>query len=58
MASISYPGGKDSLATLLVVTKAIGRVPMLFADTGMEFPETYANVEEASRRYGLDLIRT
>jgi phosphoadenosine phosphosulfate reductase len=56
--NISYSGGKDSLATLLVVTKAIGRVPMLFADTGMEFPETYANVEEASRRYGLDLIRT
>jgi phosphoadenosine phosphosulfate reductase len=58
VANISYSGGKDSLATLLVVTKAIGRVPMLFADTGMEFPETYANVEEASRHYGLDLIRT
>jgi phosphoadenosine phosphosulfate reductase len=57
-ANVSYSGGKDSLATLLVVTKAIGRVPMLFADTGMEFPETYANVEEASRHYGLDLIRT
>ena len=56
--NVSYSGGKDSLATLLVVTKAIGRVPMLFADTGMEFPETYANVEEASRHYGLDLIRT
>jgi len=58
VANISYSGGKDSLATLLVVTKAIGKVPMLFADTGMEFPETYANVEEASRHYGLDLIRT
>ena len=57
-ANVSYSGGKDSLATLLVVTKAIGRVPMLFADTGMEFPETYANVEEASRHYGLELIRT
>ncbi len=55
---MSYSGGKDSLATLLVVTKAIGSVPMLFADTGMEFPETYANVEEASRQYGLELIRT
>ncbi len=58
VANISYSGGKDSLATLLVVIKAIGKVPMLFADTGMEFPETYANVEEASRHYGLDLIRT
>ncbi|MDD1700289.1 MAG: phosphoadenosine phosphosulfate reductase family protein [Methanoregula sp.] len=58
VANISYSGGKDSLATLLVVTKALGKVVMLFADTGLEFPETYANVEEASRRYGLDIIRT
>ena len=56
--NISYSGGKDSLATLLVVTKAIGKVPMLFADTGLEFPETYANVNEAAERYGLDVIRT
>jgi phosphoadenosine phosphosulfate reductase len=56
--NVSYSGGKDSLATLLVVKKAIGSVPMLFADTGMEFPETYANVEEVSRYYGLELIRT
>jgi phosphoadenosine phosphosulfate reductase len=58
VANVSYSGGKDSLATLLVVIKAIGKVPMLFADTGMEFPETYANVDEASRLYGLDIIRT
>jgi len=56
--NVSYSGGKDSLATLLVVTKAIGKVPMLFADTGLEFPETYENVAEASRRYGLEVIRT
>ena len=56
--NVSYSGGKDSLATLLVVKKAIGSIPLLFADTGMEFPETYANVEEASRRYGLEVIRT
>jgi phosphoadenosine phosphosulfate reductase len=56
--NISYSGGKDSLATLLVVTKAIGKVPMLFADTGFEFPETYENIDRVSRRYGLDVIRT
>jgi phosphoadenosine phosphosulfate reductase len=56
--NVSYSGGKDSLATLLVVTKAIGKVPMLFADTGLEFPETYENIAEASRRYGLEVIRT
>jgi phosphoadenosine phosphosulfate reductase len=58
VANVSYSGGKDSLATLLVVTKAIGKVPMLFADTGLEFPETYENIAEASRRYGLEVIRT
>ena len=57
-ATISYSGGKDSLATLLVVTKALGKVPLLFADTGLEFPETYANIDEVSEKYGLCVIRT
>jgi len=56
--TISYSGGKDSLVTLLVVTKAIGKVPLLFADTGFEFPETYENVREVAEKYGLDVIRT
>ena len=56
--TISYSGGKDSLATLLVVTKALGTVPLLFADTGFEFPETYQNVDAVSKKYGLPVIRT
>jgi phosphoadenosine phosphosulfate reductase len=56
--NISYSGGKDSLAMLLVVKKAIGSVPLLFADTGLEFPETYANVDTVSEKYGLEVIRT
>lgn len=56
--NVSYSGGKDSLATLLVVTKAIGKVPLLFADTGLEFPETYDNIADAANRYGLEVIRT
>ncbi|MFA4860880.1 phosphoadenosine phosphosulfate reductase family protein [Methanoregula sp.] len=56
--NISYSGGKDSLATLLVVLKAIGNVPLLFADTGLEFPETYANVDEVAKKYGLEVLRT
>lgn len=58
VANVSYSGGKDSLATLLVVTKAIGKVPMLFADTGLEFPETYENVRAVSEKYGLEVLRT
>ena len=56
--NVSYSGGKDSLAMLLVVMKAIGKVPLLFADTGFEFPETYENVDRVAGTYGLDVIRT
>jgi len=56
--TVSYSGGKDSLATLLVVQKAIGKIPLLFADTGMEFPETYENVRTVSQEFGLEVITT
>jgi phosphoadenosine phosphosulfate reductase len=54
--NVSYSGGKDSLATLLLVRKALGAVPLLFADTGLELPETYANVQEVAGRYGLPIV--
>jgi len=57
-ASVSYSGGKDSLATLLVVLKAIGKVPLIFSDTGLEFPETYENIETVAAKYDLEIIRT
>jgi phosphoadenosine phosphosulfate reductase len=56
-ATVSYSGGKDSLATLLVVRKAIGDVPLIFVDTGLEFPETYENVDAAQKEYGLQVLR-
>ena len=55
--TVSYSGGKDSLATLLVVLKALGPVPLLFADTGLEFPETYENVDAVAAHYGLEVLR-
>jgi len=55
--TVSYSGGKDSLATLLVVLKALGPVPLLFADTGLEFPETCENVDAVAERYGLEVFR-
>jgi len=55
--TVSYSGGKDSLVTLLLVIRALGRVPMIFADTGLEFPQTCRNVDEAAGRYGLDVFR-
>ncbi|MDD3070683.1 MAG: phosphoadenosine phosphosulfate reductase family protein [Methanoculleus horonobensis] len=55
--TVSYSGGKDSLATLLVVLKALGPVPLLFADTGLEFPETCENVDAVAERYGLEVLK-
>ncbi|MDI9632649.1 MAG: phosphoadenosine phosphosulfate reductase family protein [Methanolinea sp.] len=56
--NVSYSGGKDSLATLILVRKALGDVPILFADTGLEFPETYGNVDDVAETYGLPVERT
>lgn len=53
--TISYSGGKDSLVTLLITLKAGLKLPMIFADTGLEFPETIENVHEVAEKYGLEL---
>jgi phosphoadenosine phosphosulfate reductase len=37
---VAFSGGKDSLATLILVSKAIDDFDVVFVDTGIEFPET------------------
>lgn len=54
--AVSFSGGKDSLATLLLVLEAGIKPKLMFVDTGLEFSETKANVEETAGRYGLDLL--
>lgn len=53
--SVSYSGGKDSLATLLLVKDCVPEFDMLFADTGLEFPETLNNVKETAEQHSLPL---
>jgi phosphoadenosine phosphosulfate reductase len=53
--AVSYSGGKDSLATLLLVLDAGIRPKVLFIDTGLEFPETVENATSVSRELGLEL---
>ncbi|MEM4700303.1 MAG: phosphoadenosine phosphosulfate reductase family protein [Candidatus Nezhaarchaeales archaeon] len=53
---VSFSGGKDSLATLLLSLKELGDVPLLFNDTGLELPETVEHVEEVASRLGLRLL--
>jgi phosphoadenosine phosphosulfate reductase len=55
-AMVSFSGGKDSLATLLLTLEAGMSLPVLFLDTGLEFPETVEHVKEVADRHGLRLI--
>lgn len=54
--AVSYSGGKDSLATLLLVLETGVKPTLLFVDTGLEFDETRKNVKETAERYGLELV--
>lgn len=53
--AVSYSGGKDSLATLLLVLEAGLEPDMMFINTGIELPQTVENVRKVSEKYGLDL---
>jgi len=54
--AVSVSGGKDSLATLLLVLEAGFKPKLIFTDTGLEFPETVENVQRTAEKYGLELI--
>ncbi len=53
--TVSYSGGKDSLATLLLVRDSVAGFDILFADTGLEFQETVENVKDTARELSLPL---
>lgn len=53
---VSFSGGKDSLVTLNLALDALGNVPVLFNDTGLELPGTREYVEKLSQELGLKLI--
>lgn len=38
--TVSFSGGKDSLAAYALAKEAVGDVTMMFTNTGLEFPET------------------
>lgn len=54
--AVSFSGGKDSLATLLLVLDAGLRPPLVFVDTGLEFPETVEHVHAVAEELTLPLL--
>src|SRR5919106_5215658 len=52
--TLSFGGGGVVLAHM--VSRIDRTVPVIFIDTGMHFPETYAFKQEFTERYGLDLV--
>lgn len=46
--TVSFSGGKDSLAVLNLTRKAVKKFEAFYIDTGLEFPETRAFVEDVA----------
>lgn len=54
---VGFSGGKDSLATYLVVEKAIEfSPPIFFMDTGIELPETIEHIKEFAKSRKVSII--
>ncbi|MFP4654695.1 MAG: phosphoadenosine phosphosulfate reductase family protein [Methanohalobium sp.] len=53
--SVSYSGGKDSLAVLQLVNECQDNFTIMFADTGLEFPETVENTYLVAHKYNHEL---
>jgi phosphoadenosine phosphosulfate reductase len=49
--TLSFSGGKDSLACYGLIKKASKSYKLIFIDTGLEFPETVHYVKEFARKY-------
>lgn len=50
--SLSFSGGKDSLACYGLAKKALKKFDMIFIDTGLEFPETVQYVQYFAKTRG------
>jgi phosphoadenosine phosphosulfate reductase len=51
--AVSFSWGKDSIVLLDLIKKQSSTPLVLFADTGVEYPETYAFIKQNKERFGL-----
>lgn len=54
--AVSFSGGKDSLATLLLVLDAGIKPKIIFIDTGIEFDETLVHIDSVIEKHELELL--
>lgn len=52
---VAFSGGKDSLVVLDLALQACPAVPVVFFDSGLEFPETYQYLADVQQLWGFDL---
>jgi len=55
-SAVAYSGGKDSLVTLDLVAQSDVPYDIIFADTGLEFPETLENIDLISKSYNRKIL--
>jgi phosphoadenosine phosphosulfate reductase len=55
--TVSFSGGKDSLAAYGIASKAVKDPTLLFIDTGLEFPETMEYVERFAEENSARLLK-
>lgn len=56
--AVAFSGGKDSLIVLVMTHALYPDIKVVFNDTGVEYPETRAFINETAKRLNLDLIVT
>lgn len=52
---VAFSGGKDSLVTLDLALQAEPNIPVVFFDSGFEFPETYSYIRQVADLLDVDL---
>lgn len=52
---LAFSGGKDSLVALHLARQVDSNIPVVFFDSGAEYPETYTYISDLADRWGLNL---